>query len=268
MTARRPLGKTGLSAHPLGLAGSFGVPADVVEHAFHAHGMNYFFVTPRCRTLIEGLGRLIAAGHRDDLVIAGGAGLPTGGGVARSHAKLCKLLGTDRIDVFHLFWVQADWYTSGKTWPAMRALKESGKARALAISCHDRVMASRLARELPLDLLMIRYNAAHRGAEREIFEALGPGRPAVCAYTATRWRKLLAPLGAHPAMTAGECYQFALEHPAVDLVLCGAADRAQLDHAALAVASGPLPPARLAEIRTFGDAVRDRYRRRSFFDAH
>ncbi len=267
MTSPRPLGRTGLRAHPLGLAGSFGVPADVVEHAFHAHGLNYFFVTPRCKTLIEGLRRLIAAGHRDALVIAGGANLPTGGGVARSHAKLCKLLGTDVIDVFHLFWVQAEWYTTGKTWPAMRALKEAGKVRALAMSCHDRPMAARLSGELALDLLMIRYNAAHRGAEREIFEALGPARPSICAYTATRWRKLLAPLGEHAAMTAGECYQFALQHPAVDVVLCGAADRAQLDHAAAAVASGPLSPERLAQIRAFGDAVRDRYRRRSLFDA-
>jgi aryl-alcohol dehydrogenase-like predicted oxidoreductase len=263
---RKPLGRTGMSVHPLGLAGSFGVSADAVEHAFHAHGVNYFFVTPRAKQMMEGVRRLIAAGHRDELVIAGGAGLPTGGGVERSNAKLCKLLRTDRVDVFHLFWVQAEWYTTGKTWPAMRALKESGRARALAFSCHDRRMAARLGRELELDLLMIRYNAAHRGAEREVFAELeGPGRPAFCAYTATRWRKLLEPLEGHPPMTAGECYRFALAHPSVDVVLCGAADRAQVDHAAAAVAAGPLAPARLEEIKRFGDAVRAKYKNRSFF---
>lgn len=262
----RTLGRTGLRVHPLGLAGSFGVPAEVVERAFHEHGINYFFVTPRCRPMIEGLRRLIAAGHRDALVLAGGSNLPTGGGVERAQARLARLLGTDVIDVFHLFWVQAGWYAGGKTWPAMRRLKAAGRVRALALSCHDRPLAARLGRELEADLLMIRYNAAHRGAEREVFAAFDPAsRPAFCAYTATRWRKLLEPLPQHPPMTAGECYRFALSNPVVDVVLCGARDGAELDHAASAVAEGPLPPARLAEVERFGDAVRDRYRRRSFF---
>ena len=39
--------------------------------------------------------------------------------------------------------------------------------RALGVSIHDRPRAGRLAESSPLDLLMIRYNAAHRGAEQE-----------------------------------------------------------------------------------------------------
>ena len=35
---------------------------------------------------------------------------------------------------------------------------------------------------------MIRYNAAHPGAERDIFPHLEARRPAVVAYTATSWR--------------------------------------------------------------------------------
>ena len=38
---------------------------------------------------------------------------------------------------------------------------------------------------------MIRYNAAHPGAEQDVFPHLAARQPAVVAYTATSWRKLL-----------------------------------------------------------------------------
>lgn len=253
---KRAFGTTGLSAAPLGLAGSWGISAADVERAFHELGVNYFFVTPRMKGLVEGIRRLIAAGHRDDVVIAAGASIPTGGGVRAAAGKLARVLGTDTIDVFHLFWVQAEWYVTGKTWPAMRALKESGQARALAISCHDRHMARRLCDELALDVLMCRYNAAHRGAEREIFAELPERGPAIVAYTATRWGRLLKPVADLPPMTAPECYRFVLSHPRVDVVLCGAADFAELAADVEAVERGPLEAGRLEEVRAFGDRVR------------
>lgn len=58
--------------------------------------------------------------------------------------------------------------------------RESGKVRAIGFSCHDRPLATTLAKELPADVVMIRYNVAHRGAEREIFAPLaelGERRP-------------------------------------------------------------------------------------------
>lgn len=252
----RPLGQTGLQVSPLGLAGSFGIDAASTERAFHELGINYFFVTSRMKGLVEGVRALVRAGHRDQIVIAAGAGIPTGGSVRREWEKIARLLGVDRIDVFHLFWVQAHWYVTGKTWPAMRALKESGKARALAISIHDRPMARRLVDELALDALMIRYNAAHRGAEKEIFDTLPTPRPGVIAYTATRWGKLLKPRGEHRAMTAPECYRFVLAHPCVDVALTGARTWDELAQNVAGVLAGPLDPARLEEVRRFGDAVR------------
>jgi aryl-alcohol dehydrogenase-like predicted oxidoreductase len=253
---RRALGTTGLSASRLGLAGSFGIDAEAVERAYHELGINYFFVTPRMKGLVRGIQRLIAAGHRDDLVIAAGAPIPTGGSVSRSWAKQAKLFGVDTLDVFHLFWVQADWYVSGRTWPAMQALKTSGKVRALAISCHDRPRARTFVDELGLDALMIRYNAAHRGAESEIFESLGDDRPGIISYTATRWGRLLKPVKDRSPMTGPECYRFVLGHPKVDVALCGARSFDELQRDVAGVLSGPLPEDRLAEVRRFGDAVR------------
>jgi len=107
-------------------------------------------------------------------------------------------------------------------------------------------------------VLMIRYNAAHRGAEQEVFATLPDRRPGIIAYTATRWRMLLQPLpeaGFPHAMTPGECYRFALTHPAVDLALCAAGSAAELAEDVAAIRLGPLDPTRLDDARRFGDAV-------------
>ncbi|MFO0755217.1 MAG: aldo/keto reductase [Byssovorax sp.] len=253
---RRPFGSTGLRVSPLGLAGSHGIDALSVERAFHELGINTFFVTARMKGLIEGIRRLVRAGHRDELVIVAGANLPVGFTVGREHAAMAKALGVDRIDVFLLFWVQARFYVTGKTWPSLVRLKEEHKVSALGISCHDRPMARALAEELSLDALMIRYNAAHRGAEREIFASLPGRRPGVIAYTATRWGRLLAPVGELGPMSAPECYRFTLSHPAVDLALCSAASFEELESDAEGVRQGPLPDERLEQVRAFGDAVR------------
>lgn len=256
---RRPLGRSGLQVSRIGLAGSYGIDADAVERAYHELGINYFFVTPRMSGLAEGVRRLVRAGHRDRIVIASGVNVPFGWSVTREWEGVCRGLGIETVDVFHLFWVQAHWYVTGKTWPAMQKLKEEGKVRALAISCHDRPMARSLVDELELDALMIRYNAAHRGAEGEIFATLPKGpaaRPGIISYTATRWGMLLKPQGELAAMTAPECYRFALGNPTVDVVLCGAASYDELRENAVGAARGPLPPERLAEVKRFGDVVR------------
>jgi aryl-alcohol dehydrogenase-like predicted oxidoreductase len=257
MLPKRTLGRTGLEVSRLGLAGSYGIDAAGVERAFHELGVTYFFVTPRMDGMVEGLRTLFRQGHRDRVVVASGANVPFGWSVRREWDRCARALGVERIDVFQLFWVQAHWYVTGKTWTEMQKLRDEGKASALGISCHDRKMARALAGELSLDALMIRYNAAHRGAEKEIFATLGEeNRPGVVAYTATRWGKLLAPAGGLGPMSPGECYRFALTEPKVDVVLCGPRSWDELAEDAAAVCEGPLAGERLDEVRRFGDAVR------------
>ena len=58
----------------------------------------------------------------------------------------------------------ARWNTAGR--PSATAA-----VRRLGITTHQRPLAAEAARSGKLDLLMIRYNAAHRGAETEVFPA-------------------------------------------------------------------------------------------------
>jgi predicted aldo/keto reductase-like oxidoreductase len=251
---RRPFGRTGLQVSPLGLSGTFGIDADATERAFHDLSINYFFVTHRMKGLCGGLRRIIAAGHRDKIVLATGVNWPSGRAVRSEFEELTGILGTDRIDVFQLFWVRWPWALS-RTIDALREFRSAGKVRAIGVSTHERLRAPGYATDFGLDMLMIRYNAAHRGAERDVFAHLPAERPAIVTYTATRWGRLLKPADGLGPMTADECYRFQLMHPSVDVSLTGAKTWDELKANAEGVARGPLTPERLEQVRRFGDAV-------------
>lgn len=264
---RRTLGRSGLEVTPLALAsGSIrgaapkgkALTAKDVERAYHEHGVNTFFVTSFHQEMVAGIRRLIDAGHRNDLVLISMASVPLGWSVRRAWAKQARVLGVDVIDVFLLGWIQGRWYLAGRTWPAMLRLREEGKVRALGWSIHKRALATQLARAYDPDVMMIRYNAAHRGAEPDIFGALGDDCPAIIGYTATRWGRLLLPVpeaGFEAGLSASECYRFGLSNPAVDTVLCAARSAEEIRENVEGVLEGPLDEERLHEVRAFGDAV-------------
>lgn len=200
------------------------------------------------------------ARDRERLVVATG---PTmgfwGGNVRRFTESALRSLGTDYLDVLQLNWLGVtSWWTDG-TVDALVKLREEGKVKALGVSIHDRERAGRLAQDSPLDMFMLRYNAAHPGAERDVFPYLGEGadRRMVTAYTATSWRRLLKrPRGWEgPVPTAGDCYRFCLSDPHVNVVLTGPKTLAQLDENLAALERGPLSEEEQVWMRAFGKAV-------------
>lgn len=213
----------------LGLAANFGIDGQDLEWALE-QGINYVFWTPYSRRVTKSL-KTIMNRDRESLVLASG---PTtgyfGGSIKRACERLLKKLGTDYLDVFQLFWLGRGSAWSASTIEALVSLRESGMVRAIGVSIHDRKRAGKLAKDSPLDMLMIRYNAAHPGAEQDIFPHVAKRKPAIIAYTATRWRGLLKrPKGWNgPVMTAADCYRFCLSNPHVDLVLTGPKNRQQL----------------------------------------
>ncbi|MFO0551442.1 MAG: aldo/keto reductase [Polyangiaceae bacterium] len=241
----------------LGLALNYGIDASGVERALEA-GMNYLYYTAmRTSHTLPVLKKAFAA-RRDNMVVATGPMMGFfEGNVRRGAESILRKLGTDYIDVFLLPWLGVGSSFRPAVVDAMVKLRDEGKVKAIGVSIHDRERAGRLAEDSVLDLLMIRYNAAHPGAERDIFPHLARRQPNVVAYTATSWRKLLrAPSGWDgPVMSAGDCYRFCLSSPSVDLVLTGPKNAEELDANLRALDKGPLTAEEDAWIRRFGHAV-------------
>jgi aryl-alcohol dehydrogenase-like predicted oxidoreductase len=241
----------------LGLSTTFGIDGDDLNWALE-QGFNYVFWTPKSRRVTKSLKAALKRG-RESIILACG---PTtgyyGGGIRRACERLLKKLDTDYLDVFQLFWLGRASAWRPSTIDALVSLRDSGKVRAIGTSIHDRIRAGNLAEDSPLDMLMIRYNAAHRGAEQDIFPHLAKRKPAIVAYTATRWRALLnRPKGwTGPVMTAGDCYRFCLDNPHVDLVLTGPKDRLQLEENLRCLKEkGPLSEDEKRWISDFGQVV-------------
>jgi predicted aldo/keto reductase-like oxidoreductase len=111
----------------------------------------------------------------------------------------------------------------------------------------------------------VRYNAAHRGAEDDVFSRLpGVEPPGIVTYTATRWGDLLKssrmPDGQAP-MSAADCYRFVLSNPNVDVCMTGPKNLAQMREALKAYAAGPLSPDELTRVQRIGDHVHRHHRR-------
>ena len=253
----RDIPRLGKRVHRLGLAANYGIDQAGIEMALE-RGMNYVLWTKlKMGALLEPLRRALAQ-RREQMVVATGPSLAFfGGSVRRAAEAKLKELRTDYLDIFQLFWLGRMSAWTDATTAELVKLREEGKVRAIGVSIHDRERAGRLAEESPLDVFMIRYNAAHPGAERDIFPQLAKRRPTVIAYTATAWRKLLTPPKGWegPAATAGDCYRFCLSSPHVDVVLCGPGSRAQLEENLAALEKGALSEVEMKQMRRLGKAA-------------
>lgn len=208
--------------------------------------------------------RDVLSRNREQYVIATGAYNYLWGrqNLRRTLEKRLKQVRADYIDVFHFLGVVRPKDCPARVLDELRALREEQKVRAIAISCHDRAFVGGLAAQGALDAVMIRYNAAHRGAEHDIFPHLTAHNPGVVSYTATRWRGLLRRPRGWPRdgrlPTAGECYRFVLSNPHVHVCLTAPSNIEQLQHNLAALRQGPLCDDDMQFMRRFGDAVHAR----------
>ena len=253
--ASREVPRIGRRLFRLGLSGSFGLDEAGCREALER--VQYVFWSPRMKGLTPAL-RAALARDRERYAVSAGPMLGYfPGSVRRAAEAALRTLGVDYLDVFQLYWLGKMAAFTGAVQAEMVKLRDEGKVRALGASIHDRPRAGRLAGESILDLLMVRFNAAHPGAEQDIFPHLAARRPAVVAYTATAWRRLLrAPRGWNGRVpTAGDCYRFCLTSPHVDVVLAGPRSTAELREDLAALDKGPLSADEMAFMREFGRAV-------------
>ena len=249
-------GKTDLAVSRLGIGSSYGVSGASLERA-HERGVNFFFYGLRRRgDFGRGLAR-IAKKDRDRVVVAAQSYTRVAALMRPSLESVLRTLRTDHVDLLGLGWWND--VPPPRILDAARKLVDEGKVRHVLISSHQRPKFLPMM-ELPgMGGIMIRYNAAHAGAEREVFPHVARQDAGVLAFTATRWGALvnprLVPAG-EAVPRASDCYRFVLSHPAVHATLCGPKDDAELDEAMAALDRGPMDEDELAWMRRVGAHVR------------
>jgi aryl-alcohol dehydrogenase-like predicted oxidoreductase len=254
------LGETGLKVNRLGLSASYWPGKKTVYNAIDK-GVNCFFGYGFDNQMISVL-RDIFKKDRERYVVATGAYnlLVTHQNLRKTLETRLRQLKTDYIDIFLFLGVTKPEHFPEYLREELRALKETGKVRFVSMSCHDRRFAGKLAADGELDVYMIRYNAAHRGAEQDIFPYLAAYNPGVISYTATRWRYLIRRHKTwpkdHPIPTPGLCYRFVLSNPHVHVCMTAPANIKQFEENATEVRKGPLSEEELSFIKEYGDLVR------------
>jgi aryl-alcohol dehydrogenase-like predicted oxidoreductase len=257
--AHATLGQTGKRVGRLGLSGTYR-PGRAAFHKALDEGVNYFFCYGFDGQTVSFL-RELSRSSRDKYVVATGAYnlIWTHQNLRKTLEKRLRQLRTDYLDVFQFLGVMKPKEFPEQVQEELRLLKEDGRVRAVGMSCHDRKFAGQLAGRGVLDMLMIRYNAAHRGAEQDIFPHLGKFHPGVVSYTATRWGFLLRRPGGWPKdgriPTASMCYRFVLSNPHVDVCMTAPRNLKQLEENLAALRQGPLPEEEMRFMREFGDVV-------------
>lgn len=276
MTAIRPGGSSSrLPAstvlHPdlppvcrLGLAtrGNTRLGAADVLHALE-RGVNYWNWCAHRDGMSEAV-RNLSPADRDRVVLAMQIFGTTAGEVRAHLRQALAELQTDRVEVVTLYYIESEEEWQEITGPGgamgfLRQAREDGLIRMIGLTSHQRRLAARWAGTGLLDLLMIRYNAAHRGAERDVFPVI-PERMPLVAFTCLRWGALLRPTPEDPAglrlPTAEECYRFVLHHPRVSVALTAPDGREELG-ANLQILDGwaPLSAERYGELIEHGDRV-------------
>ena len=254
----RPFGNTGLVTSALGLGSSFGLPSKEVERSFE-RGVN-FFLWGSLRKSDFGVGlRNLAPKHREEMIVAVQSYTRFASLMESSVDRSLRFLKTDYVDILCLAWWNGP--PPRRIIDAALELREKGKIRTLMVSCHNRPAFQGFIADPTIDALMLRYNAAHPGAEREVFPYLSEARrPGTVAFTATRWGTLLqskyVPEGA-ATPRASDCYRFSLSNPSVDVCLAGPNGAEQLDEALVALDRGAMDDEELAWMRRVGAAVRE-----------
>ncbi len=204
--------------------------------------------------------------RRDAVVVCVQFAARTAADAAVELRSVLAALHSDYVDVLTFYYVETEeeWRQLSAPGGALaycRSARRDGLVRRLGVTSHQRPLAAAMARSGLLDALMIRYNAAHRGAEREVFPTTDDLRLPVIAYTALRWGALLEPTVDDPpgfvVPAAPWWYRFVLQAPAVAVTLAAPRDRAELEQdLEVLKGTGPLDAEEYARLAEHGGRVR------------
>lgn len=286
------LGRTDLEVGRIGIGCGTGLSAADLEYAV-SRGINYIFTSTdfhavtysRSWDAIRSLcGR--NSRRRDEVVLAAASYVCDPEKLIGVLMDQLLALNLDYVDIFQWGWVtrqnDIDLLMDSahqllRTPAGCRTLQEcgvvvrqvedelrsAGYARYLAISSHDRSLIRGVLEHRLVDVAMLRYNIAHRGAESEIFPFLNRDRLGTVAFNTTHnWSSLTVPPRTLPAEkytpTHQDLYRFALDRPEIDVVLTGPATREQIDKSLETLERPPLSERLRAYLCKYGDLAAGR----------
>lgn len=249
----------------LGLAtrGNTHLKAEDVEWAV-GRGINYLNWCGHPDGLSCAIARM--GGARKRVVVAAQFEARSARDAEREFASMLDELRTDSIDVLTLYYVESEgeWeeiIAPDGAWHYLAEQKRRGRLKLIGLTSHQRSLAAGWVQSRKLDLLMIRYNAAHRGAEHDVFPVAQQERIPVVTFTGLRWKALLEHTPEDPAgfapPAAVEWYRFCLANAAVAVALAAPANRSELEQDLALLDDWRAPDAQAIErLRAHGDRVR------------
>ncbi|MAT76029.1 hypothetical protein CMK14_12880 [Candidatus Poribacteria bacterium] len=249
----------------LGLAtrGNTHLASQDVAHAI-GRGINYLNWCGHPDGMSQAI-RQLSNDQRGQIVIATQFSARRQDQARRELDQLLDRLGTSWIDVLTFYYVETEeeWETiSGKDGAlgVIQQARDEGVVRLIGLTTHQRKLAARRAERQEASLLMIRYNAAHRGAEQEVFPVTASLKIPVVTFTGLRWGALLKSTAEDPPQTipptAQDCYRFVLSNSAVSVGLTAPNDRIELEETLnLFNDWRPLTEQEMKQLRDHGDRV-------------
>ena len=262
---RIEIGNTGLLSSRLGIGSTFDASTAVIEDAFE-RGINYlYWGTVRQPDFARAMVNL-SKHHRDELILTVQSYSQDPSSIEGEVEDALKTAGIENFDFLLLG--NRNSALSGEYVELFERLRDRGLLRYMSLSSHNRPFLPSLLEDYeqdrsPFELLMLRYNPVHRGAETDVFPFIQERKhPTIATYTSTRWGHLLdsdkMPPGEIP-LTARDCYRYALSNPAVDMVIAGPANGDQMGKAISALEAGPLEPEERARIERIGAHIYAQY---------
>jgi predicted aldo/keto reductase-like oxidoreductase len=252
------LGRTGLKVGRLGISSSYGAPAVAFEEAFEK-GCNYFtygtFIKGGSPEMRKAVRNIVSKGQRNKLVVAIYTYAHWPLMTQRLFPRDLKKLGVDYADILILGYYSS--LPGGELLDMANQLKEKGLVRFIGLSGHKRKLFPVLAEKKIIDVLHVRYNAIHRGAEKDVFPFItGQDLPGIVSFTATRWGKLINPRNLPDGLKVPkptDAYRFVLSNPAVDVCMIGTNSLQQMREDLKVLDFGPLNQEEMNDIRSTGE---------------
>ncbi len=252
----------GEPVRPLGLAGAPDSQSGFASIARGAGANFFFFYGLDVDGMVDGVKRLLRR-RRDEVFVATGTESRDPSRMRDYLDAVCETLDVDAIDLFFAEYVSPaddpdDVLGKGGAVDEIRKWKDEGRVRYVGATAHSRPLSLSLIESGRIQVLMHRYNMAHRKSEDEVLPAAIDAGVPVVAFTCTRWGSLLEGHADWPGQvpSAADCYRFVLQHPAVALALTAPTTESHLREN-LTVLLEPREPApeEMSAWKAYGDLV-------------